>query len=507
MGKKAKNKKERALVKQAARDLGVDYHKGMGAGDLIRSEADRLVAQSAFSSGTDPDADASQWRRSITQSRRDLTPLNQDRLIEIANFLTSQNTLGSRISRVRTDFVIGSGLHYEAADETVQEWLDEFWSDPVNDMDQFQFQIVEYLGVNGELFLPIYTNIWSGLVRLGWIDPQEVEKVVPDPANRRIMRNVLIKAGTFQQDLALQQKVYDVVNVDTDFISPAFGFRTGDMLVFRINCAPDATRGRSDFEPVADLIDGWDRAVFNDIERSEIVKNFIWDVLLKGMSQEQIEKWSRAQAPPSPGSIRAHNEEVEWNAVAPDLKITESRVMTKGLRDDALGGSGLAPFFFGDTENSNRASSENLDLPILTGLTARQNKVKALFREIGDLVIDRKLMASPKIRREQASGSAQKMDRSFKVVMPELSTKDMTKIGAVMSGAASSLDLAVERRWITQDTAGRVFASLLQTATGIEYNVDEELAKAAEEQQQRDAADATKDYTPEKLKGLKDAAA
>lgn len=451
-------------------------------GDTIRAEAERIVKQAPAVVSRDPDE--ARWRR-VTQSRRDLTPLDQDRMVEMANFLKERNLLGNRISQLRRDFVIGDGVRFEAEDKKViQPLLDRFWNHPVNNLDEFQFQLVEYLGVNGELFLPVFVNEYDGSVQLGWLDPLEVDRVIADRHNRRVMREIVMKpgagAGTAAYYDLTVKKVYSVVNVDLNPRSASVNHRVGDCLFFRINCAPDATRGRSDFEPLADLLDGWDQATFNDIERSQLVKNFIWDILFKGLTEEQIEARLEKMSEPAPGSLRGHNENVEWNAVSPDLKVTESRALTDGIRQDALGGAGLSDFFFGRTEGANRASSENIDVPILKGMTSRQRKVKAVFHETGDFVIDQAMLKQPVLRKQIKSG---KISREFAVETPELSTRDLTRVGAVFSTTTSALDLAVERAWLRRETAAKVFAGLVMAQLGIEYDPVQEM-KAAESERE-----------------------
>lgn len=494
VGKKSKKKNEgKALVKQAARDLGLEYQKGMRLGDLIQSEADRIVKQVAVSKSVDPDGDDS-WR-GITRSRRDLYPVQQYRMIEIANYIARQNLLGAHISKIKRDFIIGDGIKYEAEDKTViQGLLDDFWCDPVNNMDEYQFELVEYLGINGELFIPTFTNDVSGVVKLGWIEPVEVDQVVADRLNRRIMREVIMRPGagagtSSYYDLSVR-KTYSIINVDTNPSSRFYNSRVGDLHFFKVNAAPDGTRGRSDFEPLADHIDAWDQAVWNDIEKSELVKRFIWDVLLTGYNEAQIEEWLRKQTEPAPGSIRAHNESCEWNAVAPDLKIQESRVHTVGLRNDALGGAGLSPFFFGDTESANKASSENLDTPILAGFKSRQRKIRAIFKEMGDNVIDQAALRRPALKRQIESG---RISRKLDVVMPELATKDMSRVGSVVSQITSALDLAVERQWITSEKAATIFGAFM-AQFGVEYDAQKEMEEAAKEHSENEP-----DYKPEKV--------
>lgn len=482
MGKKAKKKEERALVKRAAQDLGVDYEKGMGVGDLIRSEADRLVRQSAASIGIDSEGDLNRWR-GVMRSRRDLTPIAQDRLIDVANYLRRQNPLANRICDLKRDFVIGDGLSFEAEDQDIiQPILDQFWDDHVNNLDEFQFDMVDSLATNGELFLPVFVNEYSGAVQLGYIDPVEVEMVVPDKLNRRIMRTVAMKFGAGAgyssfYDLSVK-KQYAIANIDTNSQNrKTFNLRVGDILYFRINCAPDAMRGRSDLESWADLCDAWDQANFNDLERVQHLLNYIWDWKCVGKTEAELEKFAAKQGAPAPGSQRFHNENVEITAVAPDLKMTETGALSDRTRKNVLGSAGLSEFFFGILENANRAGSEGLDLPILKGLQSRQRKVRFIFKEIGNFAIDQAAIAKPTLRLQLAS---RKVDRSFKVNMPELSVKDMTKLGAVMAQTQVALEGAVNLGWLRKETAARMFHSI-GNQFGVDYDPAEEMKLAAEE--------------------------
>lgn len=497
MGKKKLKKKEvKSLVRLAAHDLGVEYQKGASFGDLIRSEAERLVRQGAASAGFDPDMNDSQPWRGLMRSRRDLLPIDQDKLIDVANYLRRQNPLASRICNLKRDFVIGDGVKFEAEDQKIiQPLLDEFWQDPINNMDEFQFDLVDALNVNGELLLPVFINEFSGAVQLGWIDPVEVETVVPDRLNRRIMREVVMKFGAgagFSNfyDLSVK-KTYHIANVDTNPLNnKTYGFRVGDILFFRMNCAPDAMRGRSDLESWADLVDAWDQANFNDLERVQLLLNFIWDVKLTGKTEPEIQKWLAGQQSPKPGSLRAHNENVEWKAEAPDLKMTETRKLSDGVRTDVLGTAGFAPFFIGITETSNKSSSDNLDLPILKGLQSYQRKVRSVFKEMGDFAIDQVAIRRPVIRRMITDG---KISRAFKMVMPELSVKDMTKIGGVLAQTTAALDEATRQGWLTKQTAAKMFASIANQF-GVEYDPVAELKLAAVEQKKAQGDAALEDY-------------
>lgn len=470
-------------------------------GETIRAEshreAERIVRQASASSGVDPDD--RMWR-GILRTRRDLDPVDQDRLIDIANYLSAQNPLASAIIDTRRDFVIGDGVTFDAEDKKIiQPLIDQFTTDPENNWDEFQFDLVKYLSVNGELLLPTFVNDFSGQVRLGWIDPYEVERVVADRHNRRVMRQVVMKpgatAGSTDYYTLSERRSYTIASVDTESRSRTFGYRVGDLLYFRTNCAPDAKRGRSDTESWGDLADQWDQFNYTNLERARMLNHFIWDVLLKGKSEQEIEDWLRKQSPPQPGSTRAHNENVEWKAEAPDLKATESTALSDSARRNALGAARLSDFFFGVTEGANRASSENLDVPILRGLASRQRKVKAIFREIIDFQIDQTALHRPVIK---AKLEGRALSRKFDVAMPELSVRDLSRVGSIISTVTAAIDTALARGWITNETAARAFGSLM-AQLGVEYDVDDELGKGSGEMEKRE----TTDYTPERIEQLR----
>jgi hypothetical protein len=495
MGKK-KRKTERVLVKSAARELGVEYSKGMTLGSLVSSQAATVaqaevaraatVSQAAAMGGVDPDDD--QWR-GVQTGRRDLNPMDQDKLINLANYLCRANPLGKRISEIRRDFIIGEGVTFEAEDEQVQEILDEFWEDPINNMDEFQDDIVEYLGINGELWLPTFENQFTGAVRLGWIDPIEVFKVVPDRMNRRILREAVMKyapstaddMGAYLYDAT--KKVYSIVNVNTNPGDVTFNYREGDIHFFRINGAPDARRGRSDFEPLVDFIDEWDQSIFNDLERTALALNFIWDVELEGKSDNEIKalKSNPEYQAPKPGSVRFHNEKVKWTAVAPQINTRETQELANQIRQNILGGAGLSDFFFGISDRTNRAGSDNLETPILKSLTKRQKKIKAILREVFDHAIDRKAVRNSTLKYKLESG---KMSRDFDISMPEISIKDLSKIGAVLNQVAAGLVVAVQQEWVSNKTAAVLYGAFMSQ---FDFNIDPEAeaAQIAEEKADR----------------------
>lgn len=442
---------------------------------------------------TSIDKDDHKWN-SIYVSKRDLTPVEQSKLIEVANHLATRNPLAKRIREIRRDFVIGEGCNIVAKDPEIQKLFDETIKDPVNNWDEYQEQLVDYLGINGELNIPAFVHKFTGAVQWGWIDANEVDKVVADPRNRRVMTHVVMKlgagAGAAENVPTSEKQVYEIIHIDrSNAYSPSWNYRVGNIHNFRINCAPDARRGRSDLEAWADLVTAWDEATFNDLERAIQMIKFIWDIEFTGLTDEQIEDKLAKMNEPRPGSMRAHNDKVKWEAVTPDLKAGDFRKLADGIRDDVLGAAGLSPFFFGITSDANRASAQALDTPILKGLTARQKKVKAIFKDMFDYVIDQKALVDKSFKHKLETGA---IDRAFEVELPEISIKDLSKIGSVLTQIAAGLEIAVEKKWLSNETAAKSFTMFLGQFD-ITANYEDEQALIKKEEKESDEDDENKD--------------
>lgn len=483
-----------AILEQAARNDA-----------RVATEVSQALTAQAASVRVDNDA---RWQP-LMRSRRDLSPVDQDRLIQIANWLYRANPLASRCAQIRRDFVMGEGVKIEAEDkENIQPLIDEFINDHVNNWAQMQFDIADYIGINGELFLPVFVNEKTGHTRLGWIDPYEVYRVIPDRNNRRLMREVILKHGSPGAGSAgvsgfysfETKRRYQIAQIDEGRNSKTAGYRAGDVLFFRINCAPDATRGRSDLEPVADLLDVWDRSVFNDLERMQFLLNFVWDVTITGAGPEQIKKRAAEEeekGPPRPGTTNFHNEKETWQAITPELKTAETTRLSNNVRQNILGAFGLSEFYFGITEGANRASSDNLDTPILKGFTSRQRVIKGFIHEIFDFVLDQKLQRNLMLRYKVERG---KVSRAFEVVMPEISVKDVSKIATALNQITAALETAMSNNWIRPVTGAKVFAAHV-SQIGFEYDAEAEYEEAKKEADDEVAKDYDNNKPPAALKG------
>ena len=325
------------------------------AGSLIDRKVDQKVEklkEALIIPQDGIDKDEHLWRLLTKNKNRNLDPLAQDRMIEIAVWLNTMNGFAHRILEMNKDFVIGDGIRYEAKDSTVREILDEHWYDSVNNWSLKQFNRVMELGLYGEQLYPVFVNEHNGFVRLGVIDPSQISKINVNPGNAEEMKDIVLKTNIENAD---KPKTYKVIALNMDSKSEQYGYRTGEAFFFAVNKLSTATRGISDLLSIADWIDGYERFLFNRLDRSHLLNQFIWDILLEGYTPEQIKDWMKEFQMPKPGSVRAHNEKVKWDVVSPKLESADASEEAKMFKSHILGQAGFPPHYFAEGEGITRA--------------------------------------------------------------------------------------------------------------------------------------------------------
>ncbi len=445
-----------------------------------KKEAQRLMAQILPDIVERP---GDEGYRRLTQTEKDLAPPSHDRHLRIAYYLYVTNPMAHRIIDMTRDFVIGDGVQYHTQDDRVKEVLDKHWNDPVNHWDIKQFNKVKELFLYGEQIYPVFVNEFTGHVRLGYIDPLNVDQVIPEPGNPEIVRSVVMKPGKeiFLKErnpgtnrlIAVPKRELKVIRVDDNPRSPTFGKLVGDCFYFAMNKVSNATRGFSELMHLSDWIDVYDQLLFTHMDRLMFLRTFVWDVLLEGADENAIKlkRKDLAMNPPKPGSWIVHNEKEKWTAVTPDLKATEHTEEEKKVRAFILGGAGIPPHWFGEGDDVNRATAVAMDTPVFRMLKARQRYVRFMFEHIFRFCIDQAI-----IKRTLPS-TDESFSTDISASLPEFSAKDEGQIASTLTNVVNALTVARSQNWISDETSAKLVA-MIAGKFGVEIDPDDERAQA-----------------------------
>lgn len=441
----------------------------------------------------DPDLDlpstggGSPFYRRLTRGERELPEYNRERALANAYKLYDANNLAKRMLEETRDYVLGGGVEVVATGDSesdvqaVQDVIDGFWHDPLNQLDIKLHDKVLAMGVAGEACWTAFVNPADGHVRLGYVDPADIRDVVTNPDNVEDVWEVLVKPA----EVAGEPRRLKVVRVNEEAGAGDLMFRLtaasegeanregkpydGSCFFWAINKMPNATRGRSDLLSNLDWVDAYDEMLFSELDRMAHMKAFIWDVTLTGADEPRIKTYLEKNGPPKPNTVRAHNEGVKWEAVTPDLKAVDAQAHADLIMSHIATGSGLPKTWLNGLMDVNRATAQELGEPAFKRLAARQKFVRYMLGQVVNFVLDQAEITGKLKRRENVGGTTRPVPWGFAITMPELRAKDMTATASTFAQTTIALATALADNLVDTQVAQEILAMVVSE---LGYDVD-----------------------------------
>ncbi len=433
-----------------------------------------------------------------------------DENLRIAENLVQRNPLASRAAEIARDYIIGGGVHPETDDPALQDILDDFWRR--NEMGRLASELVHQWLVYGVQVLPVFVRRTDGRVTLGYIAPQAVDRVIAHPDNPLRMVAVVVKPQPSTDPWAppVERAVYRIVQTyeprphvltepasdeerkegrwvtaeqadiepwETEMLNAmGVGGYAGSCFLWRKNHDSDQGLGRSDFLPVADLLDKLDSVTFSLVQREELANLIFAEVIVDGTPEEvraRMEELMRN--PPGPGSLNVHTAGETWNLNAPTLNQTASVALAESIQGVIAGGLGFPVSWFGRGDETNRATAQAQGDPTWKTLQHDQGLIRAYLIQLLEFVRDQAVIAG-------YYRPAPDTDTSIALPMPSMVARDLVSTVSALSTAVSAAQIAVETRLMTRQAA----ITLVQKVLGelsIEMDAEELLDADADERQ------------------------
>lgn len=421
--------------------------------------------------GIDPDDGL--YRRLTSgakMQRRDLSPIQQDRMLEVTNYLWEQNPFARRLVTLMTDLIVGEGVNVTADDEGVQAEIDKTWNHPSNVLGTRVREFHNFISLTGELILPAVVNPITGRFQLGFIDPYQVKEIRPAENNVLMADQVVLKSPNGVGD----GPTYRIIR-----INPATDRLEGDCFFFKINSLPNSLRGRSDLLPLADWLDLYDQYMFAEVERLQLLSNFVWDYMVKDADDKKIQERLARFPTPKPGTIFGHNQNESLEARTPSLQAADRSEVARMLRVHIAGSMGFPITYFGDTDSNNATIQGQNDVMMKTP-AARQKEFAVFLGTIAEFTVQQTTGKNPALFNRGAASS------SFRVQMPEIQAKDIARVGQVLSSVVQANDTAMSNGTLARKHAILIQVGLAQHL-GVKLDPADVEKAADEEREEREA--------------------
>jgi len=437
-------------------------------------------------SGKTIEADEEGWRKLTGDPMRNLDAMTQERMQELAVYLWRTNALANRLVELPVAYLLADGVKLTVPDEEAQKWLEVFWNDPINSMDIKLPKKVRELALFGEQCWPTFVNEVTGHVRLGYLDPGMIETVVTDPDNVEQPIGIVVKRnkkGKKRRFKIIINGPENVFSKRTQEIRESFN--DGECFYFTVNDLSNASRGHSDLLSQMDFLDGYDHALFGELDRWDFQRAFIYDVTLKGANKEQVEERARQISSPKPASVRVHNDSEVWDTISPELQAADSDQFARLFRNQILGGGTIPEHWFGGGGDVNRATAGEMGEPTVKVFTLRQKFWGYIMEELGTYQIRQRVIA---IFGKEIEASEHFEEYKVTSQFPELTAKDTSKFATALQQVVIAASAAINQGMMSEETAVRLIA-LVAGQLGLDIDPEEELEKARQDAGRRNEDD------------------
>jgi hypothetical protein len=448
------------------------------------------------------DSDDGLWR-SLTGQRSDNLPdFQQERSIKIAKYLFRSNPAGNRLLTLLSDFVLGEGVSLSFRNSDVEQVVMRHWDDPYNDWDLAMSDYFENYLLFGELLMPLFPNQTDGHLRIGLQLAENIKSVQSDPENWRVPRTVTMSKRVGEDT----ERRYRVVNVreSRDELEDSEGVASPPALLFtRGN--PFGNRGISILYAIADLLDLLEQFMYSEVERSFLLKAFVFVVTMHGATQEEINAAIKTGrfAPPKPGTVVVKNEKEDWDVSNPQLNTADAWNGLRSLRNHLTGSVGIPEHWFSEGGDVNRATASEMSAPPLKRLTRLQNDWRAVLNAVIRAQIDYAILKGtlkemvPIEKDGQETKDLIPAHEAYTLSMPDLSPSDNKEVVETLSTLTSTLMLAEDAEYMSKRTARTIFLTLVQQL-GVEIDIAEEETAILKDEEDcaEDMADVPQVQTP-----------
>lgn len=330
---------------------------------LLRTRAGRAVqAELAASAITDNNF----FPHGMSQSYTDRYEYNREKILAECLRAWRVQPLARRIVKILTAFTIGAGFAIKSSHKETQEFLNTWWSHPLNNFDEQLPEWMDERTRSGNIFA------------LASVDAAGMTYWRPIPADQ--IKEIVCKDNDIRQEVryipqdmeAAPWEAYDPEKEQTSFV---------------VHHAIDRPVGVAWGEPpLAPLLPWIGRysAWLEDRVRLNRFRNAFMYVVRGQFTDSEKKKQRQAELnanPPQPGSILVTDTSEDWGILSANLDAFDATLDGQSIKTHIAAGIGFPMHWFSEGESSTRTTAEAAGTPTFKSLEQEQTSfVRFLVR-------------------------------------------------------------------------------------------------------------------------------
>ncbi|MGH3978096.1 MAG: hypothetical protein ACRDRZ_03680 [Pseudonocardiaceae bacterium] len=417
----------------------------------------------------DPVDDERGWKPAGS-GRREVPPWTQEkaRIYSVAAYRS--NPMAKAIIDTYTSFCVGDlGVSYQVTNPEVRRIVDEFWSDPRNQVTAGQDLGLRSMLLLGETIRELMVGAGSGVVRYSPIDPASIHEIACLHDNPMWPARVVFLGELDRADKTIAA------------VDDATGLRDGEVFFWApFKTVETDVRSLPFLAQIVDWLDSYDTVLSNLIDRTALARYLVWDVTVEG-GQPEVDAFVAARGGthvPRSGSVEVHNSAVKWEPKTAQTGAEEDSQAASSVLTLVAGGAGLAKTWLAEPEDANRATSLTMAEPVRRRVQGVQRQWLASQTELTRFAVDRAVAARRLPTMVQATDErtgAQYDIPAAQAVMvtgPEVAAADAQITAQVLLNLSTGLEKLTQIGALTPDAAAVAARKAWEDYMGVPYSSD-----------------------------------
>ncbi|MFI9558863.1 hypothetical protein [Nonomuraea endophytica] len=428
----------------------------------------QLIATGAIGGGADGIDNEPGWRRAGSAGR-EVPYWTRERAVQFSIAGYRSNPMARAIVDTYVAFCVGdSGVSYQVTNPDVRRIVEEFWTDPRNQIGAGQELGLRSNLLLGETLRELMQGPTSGVVRYAPLDPTAITDVTLRAGNAAWPEQVEVGG--------IGGRAYRVAAVDDKT-----GLRDGEALFWTpFKTLETDLRSMPFLMPVLDWLDSYDTILSNLIDRTALARYMVWDVTVEG-DDTDVQNFIRDRGGthvPRSGTVEVHNQSVKWEAKSVETGAYEDSNAAKSVLTLIAGGSGLARTWLADPEDANRATSLTMAEPVRRRVAGVQKMWLACQTEFTRFAVDRAVAARrlPAMVEAADPRTGQAFDipaaQSVIVTGPEIAAADAAITAQVLLNLSTGLENLRQIGALSAEAAAVAARKAWEDFVGVPYSAD-----------------------------------
>ena len=324
------------------------------------------------------------------------------------------NPIARRIVRLMRSFILGKGLTINCDDPKTQEFLLQWWNDPLN---KFKKNIKRWVDENtrtGNLFF-LFTVQENGMTNIRAVPAEQIEEIVTK-------ENDIEQETRYNKD-STGEDFYDAYNPLEE--------QNRFMLHFATDQPVGSVWGEGRLTPVLVWIGRFATWLEDRVRLNHFRSVFMY--VVRGQFVNETAKKNRQKElnakPPQPGSILVTDPSEDWGILSANLDSFDASVDGMAIKKMIASGVGFPLHYLAEPEGSTQTTAEAAGTPTFRTLEEDQD-------ELFDMLID---MAKIAVQVKARSDKTIKPNAVITITGPDITERDNATLALALGRAYPNL--------------------------------------------------------------------